>query len=357
MRAERLDSPKKPVTPSRIAGAYQNLSFVQIESGQYHEAHQNIRATLETIKDSGTHHHQKPRLLNLMGYLYLELGDAQEALVWDQKALEAIRDTHYQSLEMRRYSLLNQATDYLHLGKIDEALDRIAQFEAIREGVEFVNFRYFNRYQLLLCEFYFMQNRCDQVIELAQEARSLAQSKGMLKNIAKSHWFEGQALASLMRFDEALEHLEKAIAIVDGIQHGSLRWKIRLSLAAALIKAGESPVAVLRQARELIDQAAHSLAQSPLQQIFLSSQWVKQIEELEQAPTPERLTYPAGLTGREVEVLRLVARGATNQQVADALRISVRTVNTHITNILNKTGCENRTAASAFAIQHHLVST
>ena len=132
----------------------------------------------------------------------------------------------------------------------------------------------------------------DQAIELAQEARSLAQSKGMLKNIAKSHWFEGQALASLMRFDEALEQLEKAIGIVDGIQHGSLRWKIRLSLAATLIKAGESPVAVLRQARELIDQTTHSLAQSPLQQIFLSSQWVKQIEELEQAPTPKDQRIP-----------------------------------------------------------------
>jgi DNA-binding NarL/FixJ family response regulator len=177
----------------------------------------------------------------------------------------------------------------------------------------------------------------------------------MLKNIAKSHWFEGQALAGMRRFDEALAHLEKAIAIVDGIQHGSLRWKIRLSLAAAMIKAGESPAAILQQTRELIEQTFRSLAQSPLQQVF-SSQWVKQIEELGQTPIPEKPTYPAGLTEREIEVLRLVARGATNQQVAQALHISIHTVNTHLTNILNKTGCENRTAASAFAIQHHLVS-
>ena len=68
-------------------------------------------------------------------------------------------------------------------------------------------------------------------------------------------------------------------------------------------------------------------------------------------------TYPAGLTLREVEVLQLVANGATNQQVADVLHISVRTVNTHMTNIMNKIGCENRTAASIYAIQHHLVTT
>jgi DNA-binding NarL/FixJ family response regulator len=58
-----------------------------------------------------------------------------------------------------------------------------------------------------------------------------------------------------------------------------------------------------------------------------------------------------------VEVLRLVATGASNQQVANVLHISVRTVNTHMTNILNKTGCENRTAATAYAMEHNLLST
>jgi DNA-binding CsgD family transcriptional regulator len=53
----------------------------------------------------------------------------------------------------------------------------------------------------------------------------------------------------------------------------------------------------------------------------------------------------------QVEVLQLVAKGASNRQVADALHISVRTVNTHMTNILNKIGLENRTAATAFALQ------
>ena len=54
-------------------------------------------------------------------------------------------------------------------------------------------------------------------------------------------------------------------------------------------------------------------------------------------------------------MLRLVAGGATDREVADRLHISVRTVNTHVTHILNKTACENRTAATAFAIQNNLV--
>ena len=89
----------------------------------------------------------------------------------------------------------------------------------------------------------------------------------------------------------------------------------------------------------------------------MTTHWLQKVEEMEQKPAPHRPIYPAGLTQREVEILQLVARGATNQQVAKALHISVRTVNTHMTSILNKTGCDNRTAASTFAIQHRLLST
>jgi DNA-binding CsgD family transcriptional regulator/pimeloyl-ACP methyl ester carboxylesterase len=55
------------------------------------------------------------------------------------------------------------------------------------------------------------------------------------------------------------------------------------------------------------------------------------------------------LSSREVEVLRLVAAGKSNQQIADALVISLSTVLHHVTNILTKTGCSNRTEAAAYA--------
>jgi predicted ATPase/class 3 adenylate cyclase/DNA-binding CsgD family transcriptional regulator len=64
---------------------------------------------------------------------------------------------------------------------------------------------------------------------------------------------------------------------------------------------------------------------------------------------------PAGLTAREVEVLRLVAQGLTDAQVADRLVISPRTVNTHLTSIYNKLGVDTRTAASRFAVDQQLV--
>ena len=65
--------------------------------------------------------------------------------------------------------------------------------------------------------------------------------------------------------------------------------------------------------------------------------------------------YPAGLTTREVEVLRFVAEGLTDAQVAENLVISVRTVNTHLTSIYNKLGVSSRAAATRFAVENLLI--
>jgi len=66
------------------------------------------------------------------------------------------------------------------------------------------------------------------------------------------------------------------------------------------------------------------------------------------------VTFPDGLTVREVEVLRLLAIGRTNKDVSLVLAISLNTVATHVRNILNKTQCANRTEAATYAIRHGL---
>jgi ATP/maltotriose-dependent transcriptional regulator MalT len=64
---------------------------------------------------------------------------------------------------------------------------------------------------------------------------------------------------------------------------------------------------------------------------------------------------PHGLTTRELEVLRLVASGQTNRQIATQLVVSEHTVARHVQNIFGKLGVSSRTAASAYAFEHHLV--
>ena len=65
---------------------------------------------------------------------------------------------------------------------------------------------------------------------------------------------------------------------------------------------------------------------------------------------------PAGLTEREIEVLRLVADGFTNNEIAAHLFLSPKTVSRHLSNIFAKLGVSSRAAATAFAVEHHLLS-
>jgi DNA-binding CsgD family transcriptional regulator len=64
---------------------------------------------------------------------------------------------------------------------------------------------------------------------------------------------------------------------------------------------------------------------------------------------------PANLTQREVAVLKLVAQGKSNRQIAQELGLSEKTVTNHLTHIFNKMACDNRAAATAFAVRHGLV--
>ena len=72
---------------------------------------------------------------------------------------------------------------------------------------------------------------------------------------------------------------------------------------------------------------------------------------------PRRRAGPAGLTPREVEVLVLIARGASTRQVARALEITMKTAGTHIERIYGKTGASTRSTATLFALQHGLLDT
>src|SRR5438128_2184357 len=73
----------------------------------------------------------------------------------------------------------------------------------------------------------------------------------------------------------------------------------------------------------------------------------------EQVP---RQAWPAGLSDREVDVLKLISLGGTNREVAEKLFISPKTVGRHVENIYGKIGVTTRPAATLFAMQHHLLS-
>lgn len=68
----------------------------------------------------------------------------------------------------------------------------------------------------------------------------------------------------------------------------------------------------------------------------------------------KRKSFAAGLTSREIEVLRLVARGHSAKEMARKLGISAKTVDNHVQNLYGKIGVSTRAGATLFAIEHGL---
>jgi len=77
---------------------------------------------------------------------------------------------------------------------------------------------------------------------------------------------------------------------------------------------------------------------------------------IEAAGLPRRRTaWPNELTDREVEVLRVLARGLGNREIAEALVLSPRTVQHHLASVYDKIDLHTRAGAAVFAIEHGLV--
>jgi DNA-binding NarL/FixJ family response regulator len=73
------------------------------------------------------------------------------------------------------------------------------------------------------------------------------------------------------------------------------------------------------------------------------------------APAVRNVARPAGLTEREVDVLRLIVRGRSNKEVARLLGISAKTVGTHVEHIYAKAAVTTRAGATLFAMEHDLI--
>ncbi|MDR6554181.1 response regulator transcription factor [Paenibacillus qinlingensis] len=88
-------------------------------------------------------------------------------------------------------------------------------------------------------------------------------------------------------------------------------------------------------------------------QSILESQVASKIMNRFRQPKPAAEPHEE-LTDREMEVLRLIAKGKSNQELADDLFIGVKTVKFHVTNVLSKLGVEDRTQAAIYAFKHGL---
>ena len=152
-------------------------------------------------------------------------------------------------------------------------------------------------------------------------------------------------------------HVRGAVELATGDAAGALK---SLREAAQVWQELEAPYEAAR-ARMLVGQACRALGDEDAFALELGAAR-SLFEELGATPdlaSVDSLTEPAaaahGLTSRVLEVLRLLATGQSNREIATALVISEHTVARHVQNIFTKLGVSSRTAAGAFAFEHDLV--
>ncbi|MBO1005361.1 response regulator [Pseudogracilibacillus auburnensis] len=80
----------------------------------------------------------------------------------------------------------------------------------------------------------------------------------------------------------------------------------------------------------------------------------KVIPNLLQRDEVKTAEIPAELTEREIAIIKLVGEGKTNKEIAQILYLSIGTVKNHLTNILQKLDCRDRTQLAIFAVKHHI---
>jgi HD-GYP domain-containing protein (c-di-GMP phosphodiesterase class II)/DNA-binding CsgD family transcriptional regulator len=103
-------------------------------------------------------------------------------------------------------------------------------------------------------------------------------------------------------------------------------------------------------------EAAAAELRSGVRQALFDGDAVDAVLRAAGHPVKRRREWPGGLTKREVEVLRLLVRGLSNQEIAEQLVISRKTAGSHVEHIYTKLGVSNRAQASLFAVKHGLMT-
>jgi DNA-binding CsgD family transcriptional regulator len=181
---------------------------------------------------------------------------------------------------------------------------------------------------------------------------------------ARDLFEEGLTVSAKLGNEAAVAHCLEGLASIAGAEGLIVRAARLWGAAATLLEKIEAvytyvPNRALQRSqvatRSLVDEAAWEAAWTEGQRMT-AEQAVEYALERESTPeeaAPE--SYPAGLSVREAEVLRLVARGLTDAQAAKELFISPRTVNWHLGSIYRKLGVHSRAEATRFAVARDLL--
>lgn len=182
----------------------------------------------------------------------------------------------------------------------------------------------------------------------AQRALALSGEPRQPLALLSAHRLVGELETHAGRLTEARQHLDTAFLLAEACAAPFERALTWLALAELQLRAG-APDAANSALAKVIAICTPLGAQPTLARAAALA-----VRIAEQAAAAER-TAPAGLSPREIEVLRLLAAGRSNREIAEVLFLSARTVERHLTHLYIKIGVRGRAEAIAFAHEHALV--
>jgi LuxR family maltose regulon positive regulatory protein len=193
----------------------------------------------------------------------------------------------------------------------------------------------------------------EKVHDLLNELKEIADSINTLPLKAAVIGAEGNINFALKNYGQAKENLEDAVDIYDKIKSPFESARTRALLADVLVKINK-----YAQAEGELDTAITKFKELGAEKDFEKAKYVLRNLYKETVTNSDKNKYE--FTGRELEVLRLIAEGKNNEEISEKLFLSVRTVEKHITNIYGKLGVSGKSArayAASYAIKHKLILT
>jgi DNA-binding CsgD family transcriptional regulator len=181
----------------------------------------------------------------------------------------------------------------------------------------------------------------------AEQALTAAEAPRQPIVLLAAHRFLGECDLTDGQIDPAEAHLTEALALAVATESAHERALTLIVQAELRLRQGRAAAAraLLETARALCEPMNAALTLARIERLDA---------RLPGAPSVASTPHPAGLTPREADVLRLLATGLPNAEIAERLNLSSRTIDTHLTSIYGKLGVTSRGAAIRFALDHGL---
>jgi predicted ATPase/class 3 adenylate cyclase/DNA-binding CsgD family transcriptional regulator len=323
-----------------IAFALNNLGGQALWLGDIVRGEQLLREALPLARAIGDGW-LTGNILNNLGIHMRESGNSRQALMYYRESLELYREQGDRSLIS--IGLFNSAEALLDLGEHTQAAERLEEALAMARTQ---GNRLTAAFALqMLGRIGGAQGQIERAIGLYEESVALFQEVAFKRGAAEGL----EALAALAAGERAYGRAARLLGAAEVLREAS-----KTPIGPVERPAYDGTVAALHRRLDAATFAAawnDGRAMTPRQALALRD---GPAVALKSATRPPRGDTPAGLTEREVVVLRLLAQGLSYADIADQLAISPRTVNHHLTSIYGKLDVASRHAATRFAIEHHL---